>query len=181
MSISRISLCVRTWGSPSTNWPQIFQGLESTSLLMGSPYLYTLHTVLRNGEWIFWSVISMLGKLWVPKITLRTIYKFNYCHKTRKTKCTNWKSIIRMTLSQRNDFLKCRVNILNHFFCVNSLALRHCTELCFLPFNNRTIPHLKNKENRKSLLLFFVKKKEEKNVNGKSSFCIRLWQLFKHY
>ena len=73
---------------------------------------------------------------------------------------------------------------LKPFFYVNSLALRHCTELCFLPFNNRTIPHLKNKENRKSLLLFFVKKKKEKkknNVNEKSSFCIRLWQLFKHF
>ena len=138
MSISRISLCVRTWGSPSTNWPQIFQGLESTSLLMGSPYLYTLHTVLRNGEWIFWSVISMLGKLWVPKITLRTIYKFNYCHKTRKTKCTNWKSIIRMTLSQQKDYLKCQVNILNHFFvwiqlhCVTALNYVFCRSITAL-------------------------------------------------
>ena len=28
---------------------------------------------------------------------------------------------------------------LKPFFCVDSVALRHCTELCFLPFNNRTI------------------------------------------
>ena len=147
---------------------------------MGSPYLYTLHTVLRNGEWIFWSVISMLGKLWVPKITLRSIYKFNYCHKTRKTKCTNWKSSIRMTLSQRNDYLKCQVNILNHFFVWIRLHCVTALNFVFLPFNNRNIPHLKKKkENRKSLLLFFFVKKKEKNE--KSSFCIRLWQIFKHF
>ena len=52
VSISRISLCVRTWGSPSTNWPQIFQGLESTSLFVGGPYLYspcTLYSRMENG------------------------------------------------------------------------------------------------------------------------------------
>ena len=59
---------------------------------------------------------------------------------------------------------------LKPFFCVDSVALRHCTELCFLPFNNRTIPHLKNKENRKSLLLFFVKKKRRKKCKWEKFF-----------
>ena len=36
-----------------------------------------------------------------------------------------------MTLSQSNDHSKCQFEYLKPIFCANSLALRHCTELCF--------------------------------------------------